>query len=374
MDNGNSGKGVLGSFVDFVLGNIQNVINTGMMFANDSEMRRRDWTYYQMRGLFDLRNQKSLASYYQNLAQQQYAYEYKMESPANQVARLQNAGLSPALMYGGANAGVQASVSTPQPSLSQGNLQHSNLGALNGLSQIADIASASAQSQQAQSNADLNEVRADKEREETILVRLQQKEKEKDIISKDLENIAQRIKNAKDGKELQILLANEEALKKREELVNNQIIALTNQANEQAETEETKRRDLVASAELKDEQKKTEKSEQARNYASARESRSNAEYKDVLTELEQTYGSQIKESQLDKLEQEIATLFAEEQLSFSKESLNELDYEQLPTELRLKIWDVILENVIEYRRVSKMSDGNKNNIARLILALIAKKL
>lgn len=100
--------------------------------------------------------------YAQEMAQQQYQFEFDHEAPAVRAQQYRQAGLNPGLMYSSGATGMQGSVSSPPPATTRGHMPNKSIQN----PQLASMLSTLAQLSQVESTRDLQKAQADYYRSE----------------------------------------------------------------------------------------------------------------------------------------------------------------------------------------------------------------
>ena len=103
---------------------------------------KRNWKYYKKQANLDHQYNIQTMDHAAQIAKDQYAYEYEMESPEARVKQLRDAGLNKGLAYSGGATGMQGSVSSPAPATSRGsmpNMSDSSLAHLATIGSTLDV-------------------------------------------------------------------------------------------------------------------------------------------------------------------------------------------------------------------------------------------
>lgn len=99
---------------------------------------KRNWKYYKKQANLDHQYNLQTMDHAAQIAKDQYAFEYEMESPEARVKQLRDAGLNKGLMYSGGATGMQGSVSSPAPATARGSMPNT---ADSTLAQLASVGS-----------------------------------------------------------------------------------------------------------------------------------------------------------------------------------------------------------------------------------------
>lgn len=99
---------------------------------------KRNWKYYKKQANLDHQYNLQTMDHAAQIAKDQYAYEYEMESPEARVKQLHDAGLNKGLAYSGGATGMQGSVSSPAPATSRGSMANMTDSSL---AQLASVGS-----------------------------------------------------------------------------------------------------------------------------------------------------------------------------------------------------------------------------------------
>lgn len=146
-------SGIFGALASFPLALLQGGINDW----NDAKSRARDWEYYKLQSGLDAYYNRQQMQYAQEMAQQQYKFEFDHEAPAVRAQQYRQAGLNPGLMYSSGATGMQGSVSSPPPATTRGNMPNKSIQN----PQLASMLSTMAQLSQVESTRKLQEAQAE---------------------------------------------------------------------------------------------------------------------------------------------------------------------------------------------------------------------
>lgn len=151
-------SGIFGALASFPLALLQGGINDW----NDAKSRARDWEYYKLQSGLDAYYNRQQMQYAQEMAQQQYQFEFDHEAPAVRAQQYRQAGLNPGLMYSSGATGMQGSVSSPPPATTRGHMPNKSIQN----PQLASMLSTMAQLSQVETTRDLQKAQADYYRSE----------------------------------------------------------------------------------------------------------------------------------------------------------------------------------------------------------------
>lgn len=266
--------------------------------------------------VFGFKSQKDTNEANMELAKYQYEKNLEMwnrnneyNTPANQVQRMKDAGLNPALMYG---SGSVANTSTSMPEYKAPTLQaYTDFGSL-GLDKFAQIPLQQAQIRNLEANTGLSEQRTATEIQNTLLTGYKA----------EVEEINKSIKEAQSRKDWTALKYWKKELRLRLKKMQADIGLTSEQiVNEgfkrglmSAQTEHTKSLketvDALRPGQLRNQEAEYGEivSRTAKNYASAAESRAHIAYYNALTKLTDAQTLGITYKQKERIDNEIAKL------------------------------------------------------------------